>query len=324
MEHSAFHGASGWIFILPFALPAADIKGRGVIIPHGKTSSHYAMTNPPISGLTSQDLFHFDDDRENFDSIAKQNGFTFWMASSLMELLGYQSWSSFNKAIQKAISACTSSNIDIFENFVQASTIVDGKSKPDYKLSRFACYLVAMNADSKKPEVARAQAYFATVAEAFQRYIDEAAELERVLIRDEITEHEKTLSSTAKQAGVDRYGLFQNAGYRGLYNMNISQLRELKQIPKSRSPLDFMGKEELAANLFRVTQTEAKLKNDRVRGQHRAEATAESVGREVRDTMRRISGNTPESLPPSEDIKKVRTAIKASQRDFAKLDKKKD
>jgi len=270
-----------------------------------------------------QNLFHLEGGEHHFDSLSKQNGFTYWHGRDLMEALGYKSWETFQAVIQKAISACVAIRVDIFGNFEQVYRPINGQSEPDYKLSRFACYLVAMNGASNKPEVAAAQTYFATLAEAFRRYVEESEEVERILIRGEISEHEKTLSNIAKEAGVNQYGLFQNAGYRGLYNMNISQLRTLKNIPSKRTPLDFMGKEELAANLFRVTQTEAKLKNDQIYGQKQAEQTAYTVGRKVRHAMQEISGNTPESLPPSEDIKKVKSAIKSSQREFAKLDKKK-
>lgn len=275
------------------------------------------------SNIQASDVFHFDGGREGFDALSGQNGFTYWYARDLMSLLGYQSWGSFHKAVQKAISACTSLNINIFDNFVQLNRDVGGKSCSDYKLSRFACYLVAMNGDSKKKEVAMAQAYFAAIAEAFTKYVEEADEVERILVRDEISDHEKTLGAVAKKAGVHQYALFQNAGYRGLYNMNISALKERKNIPKGRTPLDFMGKEELAANLFRVTQTEAKMRNNEVRGQSQSERAAYEVGQKVRSAMHEISGSTPENLPPSEDIRKVKSAIKSSQKSFAKIDKSK-
>lgn len=276
--------------------------------------------------IITQDVFHFDDDRPNFNSLAHENGFTYWFARDLMEVLGYESYSSFQKAINRAIQACATLNIDILDNFTQENRDVNGESVRDYRLSRFACYLVSMNADPKKPAVAQAQAYFAAIAESFRRYVEEAEDVERVLIRDEISDHEKTLSSTAKAAGVadaKGFALFQNAGYRGMYNMNLRQLKAKKGIDPKRSPLDFMGKEELAANLFRITQTEAKLRNEGIQGQRPAEQAAESVGRKVRQTMQEISGVTPESLPPSEDIRKVQGALKSSQREFAKLDKRK-
>lgn len=272
----------------------------------------------PSSPMQASEAFHFNTEKPDFNTLSNQNGFTYWCSRDLMHLLGYKNKDTFKKVIQKAISACTSLNIDILENFTPES----GKATKEYRLSRFACYLVAMNGDPKKPEVAKAQGYFAAIAEAFRKYVEETEDFERILIRDEISEHEKSLSSVAKKAGVSQYSLFQNSGYRGMYNMNINQLRKLKGVPSKRSPLDFMGKEELAANLFRVTQTEAKIKNEALHGQQSAQKAAFIVGQKVRSTMQELSGNTPERLPPSQDIKKVKSALKSSQKDFAKLDKK--
>jgi|SRR5690554_936758 len=275
--------------------------------------------------MTETDVFHFDESKPHFDSLCQQNGMTFWYARDLMTMLGYQSFATFNKAVQKAIAACTTLNIDVLENFQQVERTVEGKLVRDYKLSRFACYLTAMNGDAKKPEVARAQAYFAVIAESFKRYIDQAEEVERVLIRDEISQHEKALSEAAKGAGVTEYHFFQNAGYRGMYNMNLADLKAYKGLEgkeAKRSLLDFMGKQELAANLFRVTQTEAKLVNDNISGQKASERAAEAVGRKVRETMISISGTTPESLKLERDIKQVQGDLKSSSREFKKLDRK--
>ena len=272
------------------------------------------------------DVFHFDKDRSNFNDIAQQEDATYWLASDLMKMLGYSGYSSFQKIVNKGITACMTLGIDVMQDFKQVSGFVDGKSIMDYQLSRFACYLVAMNADPKKEQVAKAQAFFATLAESFRRYVEEAEEVERVLVREEISVHEKTLSSVAKNAGVEKYAFFQNAGYRGMYNMNLNELKRRKGLTGSHSKrtiLDFMGKEELAANLFRVTQTEAKIRNEGIRGQRKAEQAAESVGRTVRETMIDISGTTPESLPLREDIKKVSGSIKASKKEFDKPDSKK-
>ncbi|EZI26379.1 damage-inducible protein D [Pseudomonas extremaustralis 14-3 substr. 14-3b] len=274
--------------------------------------------------MNEEDVFHFDDSRPHFDGLCRKNGITYWFARDFMKMIGYQTFQSFQKAVQKAIASCTTLGIDIMENFQQVDREIDGKIEKDYKLSRFACYLTAMNGDSKKPEVARAQAYFAAVAETFKRYIDQAEDVERVLIRDEISLHEKSLSGVAKQAGVTEYHFFQNAGYRGLYNMNMSDLKNRKGLigkDSSRSLLDFMGKQELAANLFRVTQTEAKMENEGIRGQKAAERAAEAVGRKVRETMIEISGDTPESLPLARDLKQVKGDLKASSKEFKRLDK---
>lgn len=268
--------------------------------------------------MNEEDVFHFDDSRPHFDGLCRKNGITYWFARDFMKMIGYQTFQSFQKAVQKAIASCTTLGIDIMENFQQVDREIDGKIEKDYKLSRFACYLTAMNGDSKKPEVARAQAYFAAVAETFKRYIDQAEDVERVLIRDEISLHEKSLSGVAKQAGVTEYHFFQNAGYRGLYNMNMSDLKNRKGLigkDSSRSLLDFMGKQELAANLFRVTQTEAKMENEGIRGQKAAERAAEAVGRKVRETMIEISGDTPESLPLARDLKQVKGDLKASSKE---------
>jgi DNA-damage-inducible protein D len=181
-----------------------------------------------------------------------------------------------------------------------------------------------MNGDPKKPQVAQAQAYFVQWAEACRLYLEQAEGVERVAIRGEISEHERTLSGTAKAAGVVEYGLFQNAGYRGLYNMDLWQIRRRKGVPQGRSPLDFMGKTELAANLFRVTQTEEKIRAEKIRGQKPLERTAEGVGRKVRQTMIEISGKRPEELPPAEDIKEVHKKLKTSHREIRKLDRPKE
>lgn len=249
-----------------------------------------------------------------FEQRSRENGFTSWSGREFAAHLGYKDYKSFfNAAINKAQQVCMSLQINISDHFKQEKILdEEGKEVMDIRLSRFACYLAAMNGDVKKVQVAQAQAYFATFADACRRYIEDSGEIERLLIRDEISDHEKTLSITAKRAGVTEYGFFQNAGYRGLYNMNISELRKLKKIPASRSPLDFMGKDELAANLFRVTQTEAKMKRDGIKGQKMAEKTANEVGRTVRNTMRSISGQVPEQLEKVEDIKKLKTGLKAT------------
>jgi len=146
----------------------------------------------------------------------------------LAVILGYESLNGFRKAVERAMMALTSLNIPVSDNIVQEQREVDGKLVVDYKLSRFACYLAAMNGDPKKPQAAQAQGYFVAWAEACRSYLEQAEGVERVAVPGEITEHERTLSGTAKMAGVVGYGLFQNAGYRGLYNVNLWQLRRHK------------------------------------------------------------------------------------------------
>lgn len=222
------------------------------------------------------------------------------------------------------MSACETLNIPIEDNFVGFSDVDNsGKVQRNYKLTRFACFMVSMNGDIKKPQVAKAQIYFATIAETFRSYLETSENVDRILIREEISDKEKSLSASAHQAGVENYPYFQNAGYRGMYNMNLNELKIHKGIDIKKSLLNFMGKEELAANLFRITQTEAKIKNENINGQNKLERTAYSVGKEVRDTMVRISGNKPEDLPISEEIKDVSKKLRKTNRKFIGMDKTK-
>lgn len=255
----------------------------------------------------------------NFEDFAHANGDTFWYAREFAAMLGYQSWATFRKGpLEKAYVACLTLQLPLGENFRECST-EDGQ--PDFKLTRFACYLVSMNGDSRKPPVAQAQAYFAGLAIVFREYLEGREEVERVLTRGEITERGVALASTAKSHGVVDYALFQNAGYLGMYNMHLGVLRTRKGVPGNRSPLDFMGSTELAANLFRITQTDEKIRNEAIRGQAALEQTHRFVGKAVRKTMLDIGGTAPEHLPPAPDIKQVHKELKATSREFRKMDK---
>lgn len=273
-----------------------------------------------IPANPAENPFQLEPNRPGFESLGNDNGFRFWWGSTLAELLGYASMDSFFKSVQKAMGICISLGIDLNENIVPQAREVRGKVFTDYKLSRFACYLAAMNGDVKKPEVAQAQAYFAAFAVAMQEYVEHAEAVERVHIRGEVSERERSLSGVAKGAGVEKYAIFQNAGYRGLYNMDISRLRMLKGVPDNRSPLDFMGKEELATNLFRITQTEAKIRRETVRGQRGLEVAAETVGKTVRGAIREMGGTMPERLASSPDIKAVQKNLKSTHRNFKRID----
>lgn len=278
-----------------------------------------------ISAMAKEIVPYFEHEGELFESRGFSNGARYWFARDLMQMLGYESFASFEQAINRAIGTCTTLGVPVAENFEQCRRDLEGQSSADYKLSRFACYLVAMNGDVRKPQVAQAQAYFASVAEAARQYVRSVQEVERVQIREEVSGRERSLSGTAKQAGVSNYAYFQNAGYRGMYNLDLTTLKRMKQIPdESRSLLDFMGKRELAGNLFRLTETEAKLKSEKVQGQAPAERVAEQVGKRVRSMMIDTDGTRPEFLPLSGDIKEVRRGLKQTARQLKKLDKPKD
>lgn len=267
---------------------------------------------------------YFDNDGERFEDCGLSNGARYWFARDFMGMLGYESFQSFENAINRAVATCTTLQIPVQENFQQCRREVDGESVSDFKLSRFACYLVAMNGDVRKPAVAQAQAYFAKLAEAAQDYIRAVQDVERVQIRDEIADRERGLSSAAKKAGVTEYHYFQNAGYRGMYNMDLSRLKDMKGLrdPK-RSLLDFMGKRELAGNLFRLTETEAKLKTDQAGGQRAAEGVAFDVGRKVRNMMIETDGSRPEFLPLEGDIKDVKKGLKQAHKELRRIDRPK-
>ena len=270
------------------------------------------------AAMSDLEVFHFEPDKPNFEAFGKDNGFRHWLASDLMQMLDISNMTLVRKAVNKAMAACANLGVSIQENFKETETEGIGA---DWCLSRFACYLTVLNSDPKRPQVALAQAYFVTMAEAFRQYVLNTDGVERVLVRGEVSEREKALSATASMHGVENYAFFQNAGYRGMYNMGIQQLQRFKGAPSGRTLLDFMGKTELAANLFRITQTEQKIVNEDIRGQRPLEKAHESVGKEIRSTMQRISGTVPEKLPLVDDIRVVRSNLKKTGKEFAKLDK---
>lgn len=275
----------------------------------------------PDRNLPSNEVFHFDEGRPSFDDFAQENGFRYWSARRMMELLDYANWDSFCKVINKAIGVCMTIGAKVDENFVQCMTEVGGVQVHDYKLSRFACYLVAVNGDPKKRPVAMAQAYFAAIATQFQRAISGIEDVERVEIREQVSRHERSLNGIAQSKGIENYAFFQDAGYRGLYNMSLNELKRHRGFDtKGRPLLDFMGKRELAANLFRITETEARIKGGAVQGQDALEQTAKRVGGEVRSVMLQDGGQAPESLPLAPDILKIESDLKRTAKGLKKAD----
>jgi DNA-damage-inducible protein D len=267
--------------------------------------------------------FDFDENGDvRFEILAKTNGTRYWSARDLMKVLGYEDWAAFKKVINKAVSACALLNIQVFDMFIQAEREINGRTVEDFNLSRSACCMVALNADSKKRNVAAAQMYFVALVEVLVGYaIEHAESMDRLAIREEISEREILLSKTAATAGVDKFGLFRSAGYRGMYDMPYQELRELRGVGSTnRSVLDFMGKDELAGNLFRLTLTEGRLRKEGTSSQSAAEHVAEQVGRTVRRTMIEQTGIAPEQLPTAQDIRVVRKGLKKGTSEFAQLD----
>jgi DNA-damage-inducible protein D len=266
---------------------------------------------------------YFDAEYPAFEDFYHENGQIYWYASDFIHWLGYQEYSPTMPPINKAKSVCLSlPSIITADHFREEVRYLNGKPIKDFKLSRFACYLVAMNADIKKVQVAKAQVYFAAFTASIQEYVKSHEDMERVHLRKDISEGEIALNSTAKQAGVVRYDYFANKGYMGLYNMPIHKIKKLKGIPDKETPLDYMGAEELGANIFRITQTNAKIKRENIRGQNDLEQAALQVGQTVRKAIQETGGTMPEDLPPEVHVKRIKSELKRTSKELDKADKK--
>ncbi len=244
-------------------------------------------------------------------------GVEYWMARDLQPLLGYTSWENFANVIEKAKMACESAGVDAGDQFHGVTKgIAAGKGaevqRTDMFLSRYACYLIAMNGDPRKAEVGLAQTYFA-VQTRRQEVRDQHPELRRVEMRQRVKEANRSLTSAAKDAGVQKYGLFHDAGYRGLYGMGTKEIMAKKGISPKENLLDCAGRIELAANEFRITQAEDKLRRERIKGETVAIHTHRKVGEAVRATIQQLGGIMPENLPPEPSIKKLLSAKKTKR-----------
>lgn len=248
-----------------------------------------------------------------FESIRHVNkyGQEFWYARDLQIALEYTEWRNFCKVIEKAKEACRGSNNAVSDHFVDVNKIVNAgatsKDIGDIQLSRYACYLIVQNGDPRKKVIALGQTYFAVKTrqqELIENYENLSEDQKRIAIRQEMKEHNKMLVAAAKDAGVETtldYAIFQNYGYMGLYGgLKASNIKERKGLKKSQDILDYMGYEELAANLFRATQTEAKLRRENIQGKQEANKTHFEVGKKVRDTIKDLGGTMPEDLPTPE------------------------
>ncbi len=256
-----------------------------------------------------------------FENIKKINqiGQEYWSARELYVALEYKKWDKFLNVIDKAKEACKNSGQEIENHFPLVEKMVrigSGAERDigDLLLSRYACYLIIQNADPKKEVVALGQTYFAIqtrkqeLAEEEFDFNKKTEAEKRLFLRQEMIEHNKQLAEAAKNAGVIKpieYAIFQNWGYKGLYNgLDAKGIHKNKNLKKSQNILDHMGSTELAANLFRATQTEEKLKRDKVKTKKEANQTHYEVGKKVRKTIEELGGTMPEDLPVANSIKK--------------------
>lgn len=260
--------------------------------------------------------------RSVFEQIRRidENGMEYWTSRDLSKVLEYTDYRNFEKVIAKAKEACHNSGQEIDDHFVEINDMIEigkgGKRSVDsVKLSRYACYLIVQNADPGKEVVANGQTYFAVqtrIAEIKQ--MDEynrlsTEEEKRLFLRNEMVRHNLQLADAAKEAGVIEpkdYAIFQNHGYMGLYGgLGAKEIHAKKGLKKNQKILDHMGSTELAANLFRATQAEEKLRRERVKGKEEANKTHYAVGVKVRETIEELGGTMPEDLPTAESIKSV-------------------
>ncbi|KHK57134.1 damage-inducible protein D [Ralstonia sp. A12] len=257
-----------------------------------------------------------------FENIKQRNEdhSEFWFARELAPLLEYPHWHNFSRLIEKAKIACERSGHVAADHFNETIKMVDlgsgaQRAVSDYRLSRYACYLIVQNGDPSKSVIANGQTYFALQTRR-QELADEARfgqrseDTRRLMLRGELTEHNKALTAAARSAGVESgldYAIFQDHGYKGLYGgLGAKDIHSTKGLKKSQKILDHMGSTELAANLFRATQTEDKLRRDNVRGKRLANETHREVGAKVRQTIVEIGGTMPEKLPtPAKSIRQI-------------------
>lgn len=264
---------------------------------------------------------------ETFEGIRlfDAQGNEFWIARQLAKVLEYSEYRHFQPVIERAKESCRNSGHAVEDHFEDVLDMVDigsgaKRQIADIRLSRYACYLIVQNGDPSKPVIANGQTYFALQTrrqelndnEAFARLSEND---KRLAIRNELAEHNKHLAAAAKDAGVETpldYAIFQDHGYKGLYGgRGAKDIHAIKGLKKSQKILDHMGSTELAANLFRATQTEEKLRRDKVRGKQKANQTHFEVGKKVRQTIDELGGTMPESLPtPEKSIQQIESAKK--------------
>lgn len=247
-----------------------------------------------------------------------ENGQEYWLARELQPILEYRQWRRFEEAIDRAKLACKNSGYDVSNHFADVGKTIQmpkgaHRTIPDYMLSRYACYLIVMNGDPRKEVIAVGQTYFAVKTrqqELIEHYEELSEDQKRLAIRREMKEHNKSLAEAAQMAGVIEqkdYAIFQNKGYQGLYGgLGAKEIHARKGLKKGDKILDHMGSTELAANLFRATQTDEKLRRENIKGKEAANSTHYEVGKAVRKTIQELGGTMPENLPtPDKSVKQI-------------------
>lgn len=257
---------------------------------------------------------------QTFESIKHINeyGEEYWLARELQPVLEYAQWRRFSDAIERAKLACKNSGFAVEDHFADVGKMVDigsgaEREIDDVMLSRYACYLIVMNGDPRKEVIAIGQTYFAVKTrqqELIDNYEQLSEDQKRLAIRNEMIAHNKSLAEAAQIAGVvdpRDYAIFQNKGYQGLYGgLGAKEIHARKGLKKSQKILDHMGSTELAANLFRATQTDEKLRRENIQGKQAAYDTHYQVGKKVRQTIKELGGTMPEDLPtPQKSIAQI-------------------
>lgn len=261
---------------------------------------------------TFEDIRHID-----------EKGIEYWYARELMPVLHYVKWENFKKVIEKAIIACENSEISAKDCFLDIrKPIISGKGKEefieDYKLTRYACYLIAQNGDSRKKVIALAQTYFAIQTrkqEISEKEYSSLTEDEKRFYQRNLTKKGNySLNQTAKNAGVKNFDKFHNSGYKGLYNGETADdIAKRKGLRYREDILDNMGSDELIANLFRISQTEQKLKKDNIQNEKEANETHYNIGKNIREVIAKNGGTMPEDLPtPKKSLKQLEKENKKS------------
>lgn len=270
----------------------------------------------------STELMKYSD--QTFEDIKhiNEDGQEFWYARELQHVLEYAQWRYMKETVERARLACENSGLNPDDHFAEVRKMVPigsgaERAVEDYMLSRFACYLVVMNGDPRKEVIAVGQAYFAVKTrqqELIEKYEELSEDQKRLAIRNEMKRHNIALADAAHDAGVIEpkdYAIFQNKGYQGLYGgLGVKEIHARKGLKKSQKILDHMGSTELAANLFRATQTEEKLRRENIQGKAAANQAHYDVGRKVRQTIQELGGTMPENLPtPEKSVQQIEREV---------------